>query len=908
MVMNRQQKFEAYSSSSYFFRFLIVVVLLLSVVNAQDYEPTDSYSTNITLVAGSNTGSFKVIDEGTTPMNPLDANFAGGIFALGVDAEDNVYFSTEMSNLVYKIDSATGLLRRYAGVFPDPRGDGTVDGSDTFIASGDGGPAIDAVFSGIEQIVVARNGDVYVLSGIDCRKITAATGIVSMYHASLETEGFYIPINVVIDEFNNLFYPYDDSPDNNQMRRLDSDGVTTSVVVNTLGTEGYVLDNGVWGCDANTVFQTSGIAGDTVFCNVRANLAFDHEGNLIELQNGQARMYAKTADGTITAQSALSLYFAESYFTFAAPDIFGNWYGWGESGIEGTNVQFGNALGQMLAGTFDSSDSFLPLAGSPLSAYIGDGGPAIDAMFYCTNNGNVAMINGGKDILLNDCINTVVRKISVNVCEANYYSSTGRAEINPDTDVFECTACPTGSSTQGEVGQTTCVCDYGWGETGVGYDLVCVESCVPLYYNPDNRKCEECDYPFISSEYDPEECYFVHLNFSSSGLLGVMLMLAVFYLAGLSMIREKNGSINLGAAWGLFLYTLMPALDFFTDLVYLLSTQVANIYVFVLLLFFTSVPTILFFKLLRERGIHFSPLAPDWFSLTCSTGMFSCLKSYSILLPLIIVNFLYKGPIILLGIFCYMTKLFAINAVQDNWVKAYSGLENPHKHPDPEEIVDTEVLNEALMDELMYETGGQIVVQGLNNFYSQQWDTETFISTSVSLLATFDGVYTFLYFEAKGIPLADIPVDVKVGTKELIDQIMGQLGLSVPIDDNMSALLDQADQDAGGNAKGLGDMNEREDDVQAEIDKLLGLETWEFKKVIEDHAADEEYIHKFVMCHHDLRKQLREGKKELAKMNEKFKGAFHKAEVLREMKILKSKEKKVHIEEAVPKSSGWFFW
>ena len=616
---------------------------------------------------------------------------------------------------------------------------------------------------------------------------------------------------------------------------------------------------------------------------IKTAVAFHSDGSLFINCNGVLRQI-KPVGGVITTSSTIHTIIAQVHFQAFEFDRLDNIYGTSTISASGG---YECRIKKIKNGTTTE----FAYGGMPnFCAFRGDGGPVIDAYFkFSAGHAPVILPNGIDFYIVNDepdlagDSNAVVRKVIAEVCEVNYYSPTGLAMTFDGQQ--SCYQCPTGSSTQGKIGQFTCVCEYGWGETGYGETLSCVESCLPLYYDPSDRKCKKCDYPYISSTYDPEECYFVWINLNEAQISSMTSVLAFFYLLGFLLMKNKKGNVSYEMAFGLFLYTLMPALDVFTDLVYLMTTQMANSIVFALIVFFCGVPCILFFKFLTERKCA-TPrlLAPSWFSLRCSDGNIdNFAASLLIAVPVYFANFFLLLFWATIGSYAWMTKLFSINNVQDQWIMLWTGKPNPHAHPDPEETVDAEVLNESAFDELIYKTLGQICVQAVNNSYSAQWGFETYASFAVSVLTTLDGIYQFLYNQHKGLTLAEIPVDVKVGFVASVQTFLGFGDVDMGV---VGEALDTTGAEYETDV--VNEMNNF-DETETKTEELLAMTSEELKNHILKNQETDEEIHSILVSQHDLTGKERELRVMKDKCSEKLSAVRAKIQVLMGMKILKNK-------------------
>jgi trimeric autotransporter adhesin len=164
------------------------------------------------------------------------------------DTAGNMYICDGMANVVRKVNKA-GIISRFAG-------------NDTAGFAGDMGLAIEARVDSPYSVAADRKGNVYISDMINNRiRKVDAMGIISTY-AGTGTHGYAgdggmavmaelnRPAGLATDTLGNLYFA---DADNDVIRKIDTDGVITTVVGN--GTPGFGGDLGsVDGCNLHTPF------------------------------------------------------------------------------------------------------------------------------------------------------------------------------------------------------------------------------------------------------------------------------------------------------------------------------------------------------------------------------------------------------------------------------------------------------------------------------------------------------------------------------------------------------------------------------------------------------------------------------------------------------------------------------
>lgn len=169
------------------------------------------------LIAGNGISSLRRVDLVTGTIGSIPGT--EGVFAVTVDAENNIYFTTYSQ--VKRVDSLTQEV--------------TVVGGAASGFGGDGGPATEARFQDLRGIAVTQDGDVLVSDSGNNRVRRISGGQVETIAGTGEHPGDDAPANEAViydsqglawDAYGNLFFS--DFP-HHAIRRLDCDGQVTTV-------------------------------------------------------------------------------------------------------------------------------------------------------------------------------------------------------------------------------------------------------------------------------------------------------------------------------------------------------------------------------------------------------------------------------------------------------------------------------------------------------------------------------------------------------------------------------------------------------------------------------------------------------------------------------------------------------
>ena len=337
----------------------------------------------ITTVAGNGSNGFAG-DGGLATSGSL--HYPNGVT---FDAFGNLYVADYDNNRIRKV-ATNGIIITVAG--KNNRG-----------YSGDGGAATNASLQNPSAVAFDASGNLYIADTLNCRIRKVGTNRIIITVAgngsygysgdggAATNAGLYYPVAVVFDSLGNLYIA---DQDNNRIRKVDTNGIITTVAGNgpTYPATGSYSGDGGAATNAS-LYYPSGVAFDVI-------------GNFYIADNGNNRIRKVATNGIITtvagngsrtyagdggAATNASLYWP-SGVTF---DSSGNLY----------IADYGNNRIREVA----TNGIITSVAGSSASGYFGDGGAATNAGLY--NPSSVAF-NFSGNMYIADSANNRIRAVS----------------------------------------------------------------------------------------------------------------------------------------------------------------------------------------------------------------------------------------------------------------------------------------------------------------------------------------------------------------------------------------------------------------------------------------------------------------------------------------------------------------
>ena len=289
-------------------------------------------------------------------------------------------------------------------------------------------------------------------------------------------------------------------------------------------------------------------------------------------------------------------------------------------------------------------------------------------------------------------------------------------------------------------------------------------ACTPApvgYYVPyagmrEPLSCEP-QWPKYSAVEGQKECNGIFINISYFGFQ----MLFVVYFVVLTYMISLAGTERFVA---IYFFNIGPALDLISDIQYILSTPFYTPNLFYCCVIFVFSPNLLFVNLLLKKGASmwlfkffpgYNEAVRDLQELANGVILITSLPKIFLLMLWIIISTVIYFPVFAIGAFCYQSKVIAIKTVWDSWVYAWT-LSSNYRMEDYD--IDTEMLNESLFSEFVFETMPQLTTQSINSYYTSEWTAIQYFSTVLSGFMTINGIYTFGYYSLyQGKKMGEIP-------------------------------------------------------------------------------------------------------------------------------------------------------
>jgi len=208
---------------------------------------------------------------------------------------------------------------------------------------------------------------------------------------------------------------------------------------------------------------------------------------------------------------------------------------------------------------------------------------------------------------------------------------------------------------------------------------------------------------------------------------------------------------------GMLLITLPPAVDFATDFLYIVHTLFFHYIILLATCFFFLLPMFFFWRMLVRHGAHFSFYIgkPPAFAVMEKYDnipkAFLGLIGY---LPLYIINLPILLPLFLLGYAMYMCKVFPMSRVSNPWLRLYT---RSTRHTSSAVVI-IPLLQQSIFEEMMVESVPQLIIQIINNTFTDTWSTLSYISAFVSSFTILNGIWRLLYYKwYLNMRVGDIP-------------------------------------------------------------------------------------------------------------------------------------------------------
>ncbi len=308
--------------------------------------------------------------------------------SVSIDSLGNIYFSDVGNYRVRMINKSTGIITTVAGGGSNPA---------------DGNIATQTQLNGLGYITVDKNLNIYLTDGNSIRKVDGQTGIVNTIAGTYGTSGYTgdggqataatmnAPGNLSLDEIRNYLFLCDQS--NHCVRKID----LSTGIINTIagtGLAGFSGDSGI-ATSAQLNFPT-GVCSDSAG-NIYIS---DSQNSRIRKINAGSNVITTFAGTTMGLSGdnglAISAQLSSPYSLTFDKDF--------------RHLYFADTYNSAIRKIAMATGIISRTAGTGVSGYSGDGGPAVQAELNWPMA--VALSKTG-DIVIADAYNNLIREIPI---------------------------------------------------------------------------------------------------------------------------------------------------------------------------------------------------------------------------------------------------------------------------------------------------------------------------------------------------------------------------------------------------------------------------------------------------------------------------------------------------------------
>jgi hypothetical protein len=307
---------------------------------------------------------------------------------------------------------------------------------------------------------------------------------------------------------------------------------------------------------------------------------------------------------------------------------------------------------------------------------------------------------------------------------------------------------------------------------------------IDTYSEGSSSSCTACAYPASNVEEGSASCDNVFIDMPT---FAIFLSCSLFLAANLAII-VAFGRKNLSNGMRCGAMLILPCLNIFTDMAYIIVNRFSTHGLFALCVIFTMLPNSMFmWKLHKENAsyptYHMVPLPTILKNeKTKYDADDSNLKYFLVKTGVIFWTFV-NIPIVLLvllaGFFIFHSGLIYIRSIYNFWLSIWINGLITSNELNPSSLFsfatitmpeitkpcefDLKSYNHALIASTFLQAIPQLVVQGANNQYLlTRWNKVAIVSFAISALYSVRGTYkVFKYIFWKQLGVEDIPLDFK---------------------------------------------------------------------------------------------------------------------------------------------------
>jgi streptogramin lyase len=323
-------------------------------------------------------------------------------YAVATDASDNVYIADYYNAVIRKVTISTGIISTFAG-----------NGTEGY--TGDGGPATAAELRYSGGIFFDASGNLFIADSTNhvIRKVSASTGNISTVAGTGGTSGYSgdgglatsaklnYPVNVFVDASENIFIS---DTQNNVVREVSATTGNISTIAGN-GTAGYLGDGG--SATSGEMSSPWGIVSDS-FGNVYVSDCYNDVIRKISGGTNVFSTFAGNGSSGLEGDGGPAISAELNYPDYLVFDAQGN--------------MFVTDPGSYVVRKVTPQGIISIVAGTGVSGYSGDGGPATSAKLAQPEG---IAIDAVGNLFIADASNQVIRRISAATGIITTYAGTG---------------------------------------------------------------------------------------------------------------------------------------------------------------------------------------------------------------------------------------------------------------------------------------------------------------------------------------------------------------------------------------------------------------------------------------------------------------------------------------------------
>jgi hypothetical protein len=171
---------------------------------------------------------------------------------------------------------------------------------------------------------------------------------------------------------------------------------------------------------------------------------------------------------------------------------------------------------------------------------------------------------------------------------------------------------------------------------------------------------------------------------------------------------------------GMLMTTVLPAVDFVSDLMYIVSTLFYDNITCIFCCFFYLLPMFFFWRMLVKHNVHFGfyiGKPPAFAVMDKYDSIPKALLGFIGHVPLYVINMPVLLPLFLAGHVLYCCKVFPISHVSNLWLRLYT---RSSKHTSSVNVI-IPLLQESICEHVLTISLPQMIIQITNNLLNSMW-------------------------------------------------------------------------------------------------------------------------------------------------------------------------------------------